>query len=121
MKTFIASTVAVSAIASAASADFTFSFTNQTWTGFNFSDVTALAGGFTGTLTGGELRVDDELQLFPGDATVRVRALQSHHRSRPTAQPGSRVAVNLVGVAHTQVERGDVLVHAVRSSNVGSV
>ena len=52
MKTFIASTVAVSAIASAASADFTFSFTNQTWTAFNFSDVTALAGGFTGTLTG---------------------------------------------------------------------
>ena len=52
MKTFIASTVAVSAIASAASADFTFSFTNQTWTGFNFSDVTLLAGGFTGTLTG---------------------------------------------------------------------
>jgi MYXO-CTERM domain-containing protein len=52
MKTFIVSTVAVSAIASAASADFTFSFTNQTWTGFNFSDVTALAGGFTGTLTG---------------------------------------------------------------------
>ena len=52
MKTFIASTVAVSAIASAASADFTFSFTNQTWTGFNFSDLTTLAGGFTGTLTG---------------------------------------------------------------------
>jgi len=52
MKTFIASTVAVSAIASAASADFTFTFTNQTWSGFQFSDVTALAGGFTGTLTG---------------------------------------------------------------------
>lgn len=66
----------------------------------------------TGTLTGGELHVEDELQLFPGDATVRVRAIQSHHRTRPTAQPGSRVAVNLVGVAHTEVERGDVLVRA---------
>jgi MYXO-CTERM domain-containing protein len=52
MKTFIASTVAVSAIASAASADVTVSFTNQTWTGFNFSDLTAAYGGFTGTLTG---------------------------------------------------------------------
>jgi MYXO-CTERM domain-containing protein len=52
MKTFIASTVAVSAIASAASADVTVSFTNQSWTGFNFSDLTAAYGGFTGTLTG---------------------------------------------------------------------
>ena len=52
MKTFIASTVAVSAIASAASADVTVSFANQTWTGFNFSDLSATYGGFIGTLTG---------------------------------------------------------------------
>ena len=52
MKTFIASTVAAAAVVSAASADVTFTFTNQTWTGFNFSDLTAAYGGFTGTLTG---------------------------------------------------------------------
>jgi MYXO-CTERM domain-containing protein len=52
MKTFIASGIAAAALVSAASADLTFSFTNQTWTGFNFTDLTAFYGGFTGTLTG---------------------------------------------------------------------
>jgi MYXO-CTERM domain-containing protein len=52
MKTVLASTVAAAALVSAASADVVVSFTNQTWTGFNFSDLTATYGGFTGTLTG---------------------------------------------------------------------
>ena len=45
----------------------------------------------TGTLTGGQIRVDDELELLPPATTVRVRALQSHHESRTkigTGQPG---------------------------------
>lgn len=66
----------------------------------------------TGTLTGGRLAVDDELALLPQQASVRVRALQSHHTSRRDAGPGSRLAVNLVGVAHGEVQRGDVLVVA---------
>jgi hypothetical protein len=40
------------AVAGTASADVTVTFTNQTWTGFNFSDLTAQFGGFSGTLTG---------------------------------------------------------------------
>ena len=52
MKTVLASTVAAAALVSAASADVTVTFTNQTWTGFNFSDLTAAYGGFSGTLTG---------------------------------------------------------------------
>ena len=51
MKTFIASGIAAAALVSAASADVTFSFTNQTWTGFNFTEAYA-AGSLTGTLTG---------------------------------------------------------------------
>ena len=34
-----------------AQAQYTYTITNQTWTGFNFTDLTALNGGFTGTLT----------------------------------------------------------------------
>lgn len=64
----------------------------------------------TGTLTGGSLRVEDELLLLPDAHPVRVRALQSHHVSRSIASPGSRLAVNLAGVAHHDVRRGDVLV-----------
>jgi selenocysteine-specific elongation factor len=64
----------------------------------------------TGTLTGGRLRVDDEVELWPSRRTVRVRALQSHHESRTKIGPGNRVAVNLTGVSRDQVVRGDVLV-----------
>jgi len=52
MKTFIASGIAAASLVSFASADVTISFTNQTWTGFNFTDLTAAYGGFVGTLTG---------------------------------------------------------------------
>lgn len=52
MKTFIASGIAAAALVSGASADVTVSFVDQTWTGFNFSDLTAAYGGFSGTLTG---------------------------------------------------------------------
>ena len=40
------------AVAGTASADVTVTFTNQTWTGFNFTDLSAAYGGFSGTLTG---------------------------------------------------------------------
>jgi selenocysteine-specific elongation factor len=69
----------------------------------------------TGTLTGGRVSVDDELLILgPGHrepgTRVRVRALQSHNRPAAMAAPGRRVAVNLVGVHHDQVVRGDALV-----------
>jgi selenocysteine-specific elongation factor len=66
----------------------------------------------TGTLTGGRLRVDDELTALPGDHKTRIRAMQSHHRDVAEAIPGSRLAVNLGGVDHDQLTRGDVLVRA---------
>jgi selenocysteine-specific elongation factor len=64
----------------------------------------------TGTLTGGRLRVDDEIVVWPSGRHVRVRGLQSHYETRTKIGPGHRVAVNLSGVAHEDVERGDVLV-----------
>ncbi len=66
----------------------------------------------TGTLAGGGLDVDDELVLLPRRDVVRVRALQSHHHRHPHVDPGRRVAVNLTGVGHAEVSRGDVLVRA---------
>src|SRR4051794_8739910 len=64
----------------------------------------------TGTLTGGSLAVDDEVVVLPGGRTVRVRGLQSLHRRAERVGPGHRTAVNLVGIAHDEVERGDVVV-----------
>jgi selenocysteine-specific elongation factor len=66
----------------------------------------------TGTLTGGAIAVDDELVLLPARRRVRVRGLQTHKASLTTAAPGRRLAVNLSGVSHHDVVRGDALVRA---------
>ena len=51
MKNVLAAGVAAAALVSAASADVTYTFTNQAWAGFNFNEAYA-AGSLTGTLTG---------------------------------------------------------------------
>ena len=66
----------------------------------------------TGTLTGGRIRVGDELTALPQRRAVRVRALQSLHAQRSKVGPGNRVALNLSGVSHDELTRGDVLVRA---------
>ncbi|MHB1988845.1 MAG: selenocysteine-specific translation elongation factor [Acidimicrobiales bacterium] len=69
----------------------------------------------TGTLTGGSIAINDRLELVPGSLpdgrprAVRVRGLQSQRRPREQVGPG-RVAVNLSGLSHDQIERGQGLV-----------
>jgi selenocysteine-specific elongation factor len=63
----------------------------------------------TGTLAGGSLELSDQPVLLPDGRRVRIRGLQQHNRPVTRAWPGSRTAVNLVGVHHTEVRRGDVL------------
>ena len=64
----------------------------------------------TGTLAGGSLATDDDLVILPAERRVRVRALQSHQASLHRAGPGRRLAVNLTGVRHDQVVRGEAVV-----------
>ncbi len=64
----------------------------------------------TGTLAGGRLEVDDEVVLEPGLHRARVRGLESRHEKLAVAEPGSRVALNLAGVEHHDVERGHAVV-----------
>jgi selenocysteine-specific elongation factor len=66
----------------------------------------------TGTLTGGALAVGQDLRVEPTGLPVRVRGLQSHQKKTERALPGSRVAVNLAGVAVEDLKRGDVLAPA---------
>lgn len=66
----------------------------------------------TGTLTGGSLDDGDELVVLPSGQRARVRGLQRLNQPTPTAEPGSRVAVNLSGVERHEIQRGDALAHA---------
>ena len=66
----------------------------------------------TGTLTAGRVRVGDELTVLPQRRIVRVRALQSLYANRTKVGPGNRVALNLSGISHDELSRGDVLVNA---------
>src|SRR5947208_7756580 len=63
----------------------------------------------TGTLVGGALRQGAEVIVMPGERRVRIRGLQQHNRPVEEARPGSRTAVNLSGVDHSQLRRGHVL------------
>lgn len=64
----------------------------------------------TGTLTGGSLAVDQEVEVLPASAAARVRGLQTHRRPVTRASPASRVAVNLTGVDPDLVARGSAVV-----------
>jgi selenocysteine-specific elongation factor len=63
----------------------------------------------TGTLWAGTIGRGDELVLLPKERRARVRGVQIHDRPVERAEAGQRVAVNLVGTAVADVERGDVL------------
>lgn len=70
----------------------------------------------TGTLTGGTLRTDTPMEIVRVSAAgtsalpTRVRGIQTHGHAVSLIEPGNRVAVNLGGVAHEDLARGDALV-----------
>jgi selenocysteine-specific elongation factor len=63
----------------------------------------------TGTLVDGLLAVGQEVEIAPRGLRSRIRGLQTHKTRLNTVLPGNRVGANLVGVAKSQLERGDVL------------
>ncbi len=70
-------------------------------------------GGFgtvvTGTLVDGHLEVGQEVEILPRGLRARIRGLQTHKTKIPRAVPGSRVAINLSGVARQDLARGDLV------------
>jgi selenocysteine-specific elongation factor len=65
----------------------------------------------TGTLTDGEFHTGDEVEILPEGLRGRIRGLQSHKSKEEVALPGSRTAINITGISHEQVKRGDEVVH----------
>ena len=63
----------------------------------------------TGTLIDGMFAVGQEVELTPSGMRGRIRGLQSHKERVDRSDPGVRLAVNLSGVARSDIERGEVV------------
>lgn len=63
----------------------------------------------TGTLISGRLKLEDEVQIFPGSILGRVRNIQVHGEDSNEGLGGQRVAVNISGVKKSDLHRGDVV------------
>ncbi len=61
----------------------------------------------TGTLIDGLLAVGQEVELAPSGMRGRIRGLQSHKERVEQSDPGVRLAVNLSGIARTEIQRGE--------------
>jgi selenocysteine-specific elongation factor len=70
----------------------------------------------TGTLTRGELKEGELVDLLPDRRRrlrgIKIRGLQVHGKAVDRAAAGQRVAVNLSGVSHEDLRRGQVLASA---------
>jgi selenocysteine-specific elongation factor len=63
----------------------------------------------TGTVASGMVALGDDLAWLPEGRPVRVRGLQRHGRPADWIGRGARAAINLVGVHHAEVRRGQEL------------
>jgi selenocysteine-specific elongation factor len=63
----------------------------------------------TGSVTSGSVRVGDEVEWQPRGERVRVRSLQNHDHAVEEVHRGMRAAINLAGVHHEDVVRGQEL------------
>jgi len=60
----------------------------------------------TGSVTSGQLRVDELVMLQPGEHEVRVRSLQNHDSTVESVIRGERAAINLAGIHPNQIKKG---------------
>lgn len=63
----------------------------------------------TGTLTRGNAKVGETAVLLPGGSEARIRSIQVHGEDVEEASQGRRIALNLGGISHEEVQRGQIL------------
>src|SRR5690625_1127125 len=63
-----------------------------------------------GTIYDGEVKQGERLQVVPQNKEVRIRQIQQHHEQKTQASEGQRAAINIGGISHQEITRGDVLV-----------
>jgi len=62
----------------------------------------------TGTSISGRVALAEDLQLYPGDETAKVRGIQVHGQSVGLVEAGRRTAINLQGLDSGDIGRGMV-------------
>lgn len=65
----------------------------------------------TGTVARGRFELGGAVEVLPGGATARIRALQSHKKKVDSIAAGTRAAINLIGISGSQL-RGRAVVGA---------
>ena len=63
----------------------------------------------TGTLIDGKITTGQDVELIVAGKSTRIRGLQTHKKGQSEAQPGTRVAANIINVSQDDIERGEVL------------
>ena len=64
----------------------------------------------TGTLTDGSFAVGDNVLISPSGREAKIRGIQTLGHAVETIEPGHRVALNLSGIEHSDITRGDVVI-----------
>lgn len=63
----------------------------------------------TGTLIDGAFMTGETIEIAPPALSARIRGMQTHRKTVGVGEPGSRLALNLVGVEPAQIRRGHVV------------
>lgn len=68
--------------------------------------ISGLGCVVTGSVKGGEINVNDEVELLPAKTIVRIRGIEVNGVKTNSARPGQRAALNLAGIKTAEVHRG---------------
>lgn len=63
----------------------------------------------TGTVFAGRVQTGEQIQIMPAGKTARVRSIHAQDQAADTGQAGQRCALNLAGINHDELARGDWL------------
>ena len=65
----------------------------------------------TGTLTDGSFAIGDNVLITPLAREAKIRGIQTLGQAVEMIEPGHRVALNLSGIDHSEIIRGNVVIH----------
>jgi selenocysteine-specific elongation factor len=73
--------------------------------------MTGMGTVVTGTLIDGSFQVGQEVEIAPQGIKTRIKNLQKYKKQVEIAGPGTRIALNLIGVEKEKIKRGDVVIN----------